>query len=217
MTVKLKELLKTKKPGEEWYSLHAPEELRIWQKSKPWKKGSFSKRGVKFFSASFHASKQMSSIHQVYTVKSPMVLDCGELYGDYKTIQTKSATFKGRFDNCVDFNTYMKELCEKTQLDVWEIKKLNIYNPKESVEIEFTIHNPDGHGVGLYLYRIIYDKASRMYPNIMLSEQMKCVDRFYENLAHCTADEITMKIHACGLEKKIPKKQIKTKKKGKKS
>jgi len=217
MTVKLKELLKFKKSGDEWYSLHAPEELRIWQKSKPWKKGSFSKRGVRLVSVSFRSYKEISDVCQRFTLKSPMSLESGgDLYGDYRTRQTKSASLKGRFDDCTDFNRHMKELCVKTELDVWEIHKINVYNPVQAVEIEFTIHNPDGNGAGLYLYRVIKEKTSRMYPTIMLSDQLKYVDMFYENLAHCTADEVTSMVHACGLTKKKPKKQIKTKKKGKK-
>lgn len=218
MVVKLKEMLKIKKPGDEWYSLHAPEELRIWQKSKPWKKGSFSDRGVKLLSVSFRAYSETSDTREKFSLKTPMVLKGGgELFGDYRIRQIKSASLKGRFDDCTDFNVNMKELCKKTGLDFWEISKLSVYNPKVAVEVEFAIHNPDGSGASLYLYRIIKEKTSRLYPTIMLSDQLKYVDRFYENLAHCTADEVTNLVHACGLKKKRPKKQIKTKKKGKKS
>lgn len=207
--VKLKELLKTKKPGDEWYSLHAPEEVRMWVSTKPWKKGTFSKRGVRLLAVSFNSWSEGASNKETFTFKAPLNLKCGvELTGNYKTRQTVSANLKCRVDDVVEFNAVMKELSSKTSMHTWEINKINVYNPKESVEIEFSIHNPDSNGSGLYLYRVIREKTSTIYPNIALSDQMRYVDKFYENLAHCTANQVTEMVHACGLEKKIPKKQI---------
>jgi len=214
MAIKLKELLKTKKPDDEWYSVHAPEEVRVWTTRKPWKKGTFSKKGVRALAVAVFGQIETSEAQESFTMKSPLVLNCGvELTGKVRSRQYVNVSLKGRVDDCMEINRVMKELSSRMGIKNWEVRKLTVYNPNEAVDVEFELHNPDGHGSGLYLFRVCKGKVARIYPNIMLSDQLKYVDRFYENIAHCRAKQIVETVHGCALEKKKPKRQIKRRKK----
>jgi hypothetical protein len=34
--IKISDLLKLKEPGDEWFTIEAPEEFHVWQKKAPW-------------------------------------------------------------------------------------------------------------------------------------------------------------------------------------
>jgi len=210
---KLSDILKNKNPGDEWYTLEAPEEVRIWQMEHPWEANFFRERRVSPLSISVRSREKSSTNTQKFTEKVPMKMKCGiDVTGRLVTKQIKSFHGKARVDSCVEINEFLKELSEKTGLSFWETFNLRIYNPKHAVEIEFKILNPDGHGAGLFLNRIYKGKMSKLYPEIYLSDQQLYVADFYSNLSHCTAVKHQTVGHGCAIEKKIKKKQIVKKK-----
>jgi hypothetical protein len=208
----LKDILKNKKPGDEWYTLAAPEEILYWDLRKPWEKDFFKNRGVTPLSISFRtptADKIEDFDKKKYNGRNPLRFKCGvEMVGFVKTTTKKEVQGTVRIDSAIELNNFMEELCSKYGIGRWEIFNICVYNSQEGVESVFKIHNPDGHGPGFFLFRIFKGKDSRLYPDIALNDQYRYVAKFYSNLSHCTAVERKDVAHGCALEKKITKKQI---------
>ena len=205
----LKDILKNKLPGDEWYTLAAPEEVLFWQLSNPWPDNLFKSRGVSPISISVRSDEQADINREEFKTKDPLRLPCGvEMTGFYETKMTKKVQGRARIDSGVELNDFMRDLCSQYGLGSWEVFNTHIYNDKEGVEVEFKFHNPDGHGPGFYLFRIWKGKDSRLYPDVCLADQKRYVVDFYSNLSHCTAVPLNGVGHGCALEKKITKKQI---------
>jgi hypothetical protein len=205
----LKDILKSKKPGDEWYTLAAPEEVSIWQLKSQWPKNLFKDKLVSPLSISVTSYEKFNVHREKYKAKNPLRLPCGvEVIGFLETKTNKKFQGKARIDSVSEVNIFLKELSEKTGLVTWYISNLHIYNANEGVETEFRVHNPDGHGPGFFLFRIWKGKESILYPDICIEAQKRYVGKFYSNLSHCTAVEQKDVVHGCALEKKITKKQI---------
>ena len=211
---RLTDILKAKKSGDEWYCIEAPEEVQMWSYKKPWSRNLFDEYGVEPCLVSIRAGSGTGEGNtEKFTKKSPMRLDNGILLdkGQISTAQTVNASFTIPFDSPVEFNETMKELSEKTGLFVWEVKRLKVWG--NGGLIEYKKHNPNGTGAALLLFRVTKEKISKLYPDIMLSEQLALVGKFQERTAHCTATEQTELIHACALKLKTKKRQLKLRKK----
>lgn len=209
--IRLKDLLKNKKEGEQWYCLEAPEDVRVWINKHPWDKDTFRERGVSVVAISVKSDAIVAFDEQKFNYKSQLKLDCGVeiTNGKIKTRQRKSSMFNIRVDSCVEFNEVMEELSKKTGLDSWDINKIKIYNDKEAIFTSFKLHNPDGNGTGMFTHRFTKDKFSRLYPDVVIADQKRFVGNFYNNIAHCTAAKPEGLVHSCALEnkKKIKKRQ----------
>lgn len=212
--VRLKDVLKNKKHGEEWYTLMAPEELHKWLLKKPWDPDCFSKKGVHLLGASVSAADEPKPTRTKLTKKKPWNLPNGITVdsGYTQSSTKKTAGFRFRADSSVEFSEIMTELSERTGLDIWNVNTLEINNNTLGDVVEFKIFNPDGNGASLYLHRVISNGNSRLYPDVLLSRQIEVVGNFYDKKAHCTCTEITEKIHACAIEYGIKSKQIKLRK-----
>ena len=213
--IRLTDILKNKKEGEEWHCLAAPEETKVWTSKSPWNKDTFSKRKVVPVAVSV-ASGEVAAIHiDKFTLKSPLIMKNGLdiTKGRIKTRQYRSASFTIRVDSCIELNEVLKELSDKLALKTWLIKRIVIYNKEHGISTEFKPHNPNGTGIGLYSYRFEKEKNSWLYPNVMISDQILYVGNFYDEMAHCTAAKSEELIHACAIEKKVKSKQIKLRKK----
>lgn len=209
--IRLTDILKNKKEGEQWYCLEAPEYVRVWLNNNPWDKGIFNNKGVSPVSISVSSDAIVAFDEQKFNYKSQLKLNCGVeiTSGKIKTRQRKSAIFKIRIDSCIEFNEVMKELSEKTGLKSWDINAIKIYNPNEGMFTSFKLHNPDGNGTGMFTYRFTKEKFSRLYPDVVIADQKRFVNKFYNNIAHCMASKPEGLVHSCALEnkKKITKKQ----------
>jgi hypothetical protein len=207
---RLTDVLMGKKEGDEWYCLAAPEETRMWLKKNPWDRETFSKHGITPVSLKIESGEVSAVQIDKFSYKNPLILKSGLdiTKGQIKTRQYKSAQFEIRVDSCIEFNEIMKELSQKTGLETWEVKKIVIYNKDVGVSTEFKLHNPNGTGTGLYTHRFEKEKTSRLYPEVMISDQMLYVKTFYDTMAHCAACKNEELIHACAIEKKITKKQV---------
>ena len=212
--IRLADILKNKKGGEEWYTLMAPEELHKWLFKKPWDSDCFSRRGVHLLGASVSAADEPKSDRTKLTKKTPWHLPNGiTVDSGYTQSSTKvTAGFKFRADSSIEFSEIMTAFSVRTDLDIWNINTLEISNNNLRDVVEFKVFNPDGNGASLYLHRVISDGNSRLYPDVLLSRQLEVVGDFYDKKAHCTCTEITEKIHGCAIEHGIKSKQIKLRK-----
>ena len=218
---RISDILKNKDKGDEWYTLMAPQELHKWIFKTPWKPNRFSSRGVHLLSARVTSSEPLKNgdtRDEKLSKKEPWRLKNGLSIDDgfFKTGGSKSAGFTIHADGTIEFNEIMTELSQRTGLKAWDVNKLEVSNNKEGAVIEFKNFNPDGHGSSIYLYRITSTGSSKLYPDILLSRQEKCVDGFYDMLSHCTCDEQPQKYHGCAIEQAVKSKQIKLRKNKKK-
>jgi len=214
--IKLTDILKNKKQGDEWYTFQVPEELHYWTMKRPWSKGSFKKYGVRLAGLTVKASLPGDPSKSSYTARNPFLLESGgEISrGFLSTTISKTASFTFRADDSIDASQILTELSKKVALETWEVKKLEVYNSDKGYDLIFQRHNPDGNGPSLYFYRAINVGSNRLYPEISLHEQQQLLAKFVERQAHCTAEKPTDLVHGCGL-KKIKKNQIRKRKSGK--
>jgi len=212
--IKLKDVLKIKRPGDEWYALEAPEQLHFWTKTHKWHGDIFRENKLAIVAIKIESKKQTGkgSVDK-WKWKNPMRLKCGvELTGQFGTIATKKAIFEGRLDSIIELNEVMLELCELTGFTVWEVKRLEVYHARKGAGVKFSRHNPDGTGTSLYVAKVFRDSNERWYHQVVINEQQEILGNFKNNVAHCTASEFVGIDFSCAIEKKIKKKQIKMKK-----
>ena len=212
---RLDDILKSKKPGDVWYSLEAPEQVRFWNKDRPWNENQFSKVGIKVEGVTVKASRGTGIENkQTFDRKHKMSLDCGVdvIRGYINTTQSMSASFNLRVDSCRELNDAMKELSAKTGFEVWEVRTMHVYNDSAGIFTEFKVHNPNCQGDALCTWRFENSDGSKLYPEASLSFQQKAISGFYEEYTHCTMEEKTVIEKSCA--KKLRKKgsQIKVRK-----
>ena len=214
--IKLANLLKNKKQGDTWQSILAPEQYKFWTFKNKWCPKVFNKFGINIAAIRIAACESEKPASIRFRRKEPLYLECGvNIHKGYVTTSAKrEAGFTIRVDSIIELNTVLSELSEKYGLKQWEIRLIEIYNPDEAAYIEFTIHNPDGNGPNLSLYRVRQGKNEIMYPELSYFEQQKYCKKFQYSFAHCVADKQIIMTHACGL-KKQKKANVVTKKKNK--
>lgn len=214
----LVDLLKSKKPGDVWYSLMAPEEVRFWKIDHPWETDFFTKRKVNLQSVYVKASASSGGNDKdTWDKKHPLYLDCGVDVpkGFAGTSQSRMAGFKIRADTVADLNTALKELSDKYDFQQWEVRAIEIYNDKEGIMTEFKVHNPNCQGDALHTWRFVNGDGSRLYPDVNMQFQSRAVADFYEAYTHCTMIEKTISEKDCAKKRRIRGKQIKLVKKNK--
>lgn len=213
--IKLDDILRVKKPGDEWYAIEAPEQLHFWVT--PWDKKLFSDNKLAIAGVKMEASAKAGGSNVIrYSNKKPLRLKCGVeiTSGQFGTTTTTKGIFKYRTDGIIELNEAMKELTVMSGLKTWTVKQLEVYNPKEGATMNFEIYDPDANGGSLYLYRVHRNGRSRLYHEILVSEQNELLKNFKNNIAHCTAVKIEARIaHACAIKRKLKKDQVKTRKK----
>jgi hypothetical protein len=137
-----------------------------------------------------------------FTRKNPLYLENTGVYierGKVETKQKRSGTASFRCDGIIELNDILTELSEKTEINFWWIKKIEIGH--KGAICQFDRHNPDGHGVNLYFYRLILGKDSKLYPDISFSDQEHYLGKFKQYFAACECDERILKFHGCHIEK----------------
>jgi len=217
--IRLKDVLESKGPGDEWYTYEAPEELRYWTKGSPWDKKIFNSNGLALVSVWAESIERAGTASVVkYTRKNPLRLDCGvEVEGQLGTALQKKGIARFRVDDVIELNTAMKELSEASGHETWEIRGFGVYNARRGVDVVFKIFDPDTNGTSLFAHSYTRDGHRRLFPDVLQGEQRDILGNFQERLAHCTHVETRGMGPSCALRKKVKKKQIKLRKAKKKS
>lgn len=211
---KLADVVKNKKPGDEWYTYEAPEELRFWAAGSPWPKKIFDLNGLSLASVWAEAIERAGTASVVkYTQKNPLRLDCGvEVEGQLGTSLQKKGIVRFRVDGIIELNQAMKELSEASGHETWEIKGFEVYNDRKGASVSFKIFDPDTNGTSLFAYAYFRDGHRRLFPDVLQSEQKEILGDFQNRLAHCTAIQLQGLGPSCALRHKVKKRQIKLRK-----
>jgi len=210
---RLSNVLDTKKPGEEWYSIQAPEELHTWNIKNPWKEDFYKEYGVYLFGAKFRTDIDVKKFPpERYTKKSPLLLSSGSKVeqGQVKTRMVTTASFFIRADTAKELSRSMTEISKNFNASIWFTK--NIYILSQDRKVEFKYHNPDGHGASLMFWAEHHGTNHRLYPDVALHWQQELCKGFIERVSHCTAGIEEVPVHACALEAKIKHAQIRKRK-----
>jgi hypothetical protein len=212
---RIDDILKNKKPGDVWFSLAAPAEVRFWNKDRPWPNDFFDKHGVKLEGLTVKASGNSGEDHkETFDKKHRMYLECGVdvTKGFTNHIQTATASFTLRVDSAREANIALNELSEKTGFDQWETRVMHIYKPPVGIFTEFKVHNPNCQGEGLNTWRFERDGQSKLFAEVSLEFQKKAIGEFYQEFTHCTMEEKTVLEKNCAKKLKRKSKDYKLKK-----
>jgi hypothetical protein len=203
---KLKEILQHKKRGDEWFSYLAPEEYHTWEYGKPWDFNKFRNYGVALLAVSVSASEDVPGTKNIqrFSSKSPMYLETSGVElteGHIGTKVKRMGSTKFRTDSVIELNQILSEFSEKSNIHFWWVSAIEVSNKKTGGICQFQRHNPDGHGVSLFFYRLKTGNASSLYPDISLHDQQLFLGKFKQYMARCVCDEKKQKSHGCALDK----------------
>lgn len=201
----LPEILQNKSVGDTWFSYLAPEEFHVWQA--PWSPKKFKNYGVQILSVGVVANETVKGTKNetVYSNKNQLYLSNTGISinrGKTSTKQKRSGSFKFRVDSIVEFNAAMEEVVLLTEIKFWQLKNLEITNPRTGGICEFRRHNPDGNGTNFYFWKLELDKASTLYPYVNITDQEHYLGDFKQFFAACVCTEALLKSHGCVLKKK---------------
>ncbi len=214
--IKLKKLLQTKAPGEQWHSVLAPETVWIWAITNPWEDDFFERKGVtpQTITARERVDTEQEAIG--FNRRTPKVLVMGleVIRGSIKSGQYTRYVFDLTVDSTREFNLAMKELSLEYKITSWDITKIKIWGKGETL-VTFQLHNPDGNGTGMFLYKATKDGDTKLYPEIAIGTQMLMVDSFKDTIAQCVCTEELLKSHGCHITYEATKKAMKKKMTGK--
>lgn len=211
---RLDDVLASKKTGELWWCVSAPEDVLIWEASRPWSKTFFEDCGVKPSKIRVTAHQKLRPSEEKFKIGEPLRLECGVWIRDgfIKTTQAKRAALTIPVDSTVEFNEAMSELVDKTGLTVWSVQKTIVY--RNDVMITHTLHDPDSQGTGLFLFRAQHGKAVMMYPELNEDEQLALVGDYKEAIAKCCWQPNKQRVRSCGIkaakERKARKSKLRT-------
>jgi len=173
-----------------WFTVKAMEQFRFWNREKPWDFKYFQKHRLNLVSASVSTTEPIgvsSTIH--YKKKNMLRLPSGfciDKGSSGVTSQSRFARFQNiRVDDVIEFNSIMKELSLMFNIDMWEIKGLQIHNTKLGPVLDFKVFDPDGSGAELYLDSVSTIDSKRTYFEISAFEQQELCNHIQEKIAHC--------------------------------
>lgn len=201
--IKLNALLQSKNPGDTWQCILSPERYKFWTLEYEWP-DSFNKNfGVDLRAVRVFGTGKEKPTVETYSRKNRLFLDCGIdiLSGFVSTSTKKLVSLIIRVDGVTEVNSALRELSKTHEIDSWQVKMIEIYNPKHQALTKFTLHNPDSNGTDLYLWSVNIVKKEVLYPEIGLFDQQLYCGKFQYQFAHCACDEITVKAHACAIKK----------------
>ena len=202
----LKEVLQHKNKGDEWFSYLCPEEFHTWEYGKHWDYNKWKNYEVSILSIAVQSSEDVPGTKNLtkFTSKSPMYLEKSGIEiieGHIGTKVKRMGSARFRVDGIIELNQIMKELSQKSNISFWWINSIEVSNKKTGGICRFQRHNPDGHGVSLFFYRLRVDKMSRLYPDISKSDQEYYLGKFKQHFARCVCDEKKTKFHGCAIDK----------------
>lgn len=208
---KLNDLLKSKPAGSEWFTIQAPEELRVWTTKNPWKDEFEKEYNVKLDSVEVSTVIDIGKgirNRESFSKKTPLIV-CGRkiVNGFISTTMTKKARFTVIADSIREFSAIMQKLSAIVEASSWSVSKIKIFS--DGKVVEFRKHDPDGNGIDLFLYSVGTGKERMLYPNIPYNVQQNLCKGFIERFAHCTASVEKIPVHGCSLKKRIHKEQLK--------
>lgn len=207
---KLKDVLQHKNIGDEWFSFLAPEQYHKWDVSNPWDFKEFRKLDVSLLSVAVQSNEDVPNTKNItkFSLKDPYYLEktgVEIVEGHIGTKVKRMGSAKFRCDGVIELNRIMKELSQKSGISFWWIISMEISNNKSGGIVTFRRHNPDGHGVSLFLWRIKTEDYSKLYPDISLNEQHSYIGKFRGFAAKCQCSQETTKTHGCSIDKSVHK------------
>lgn len=188
--IKIGDLLKQKKPGDEWYTVEAPEEFHVWQRKSPWKAACFREYGAAVLGVRFVGRAGPGSSIEKFTRLEPLRLANGEVIesGHLSNYQSKKCGVYFRVDDVAHLNATMIALSDQTEIVFWETQRLDVYMSKIGSELLFRVFNPNGVKCSLFLERATINGDDRPYPLVPLPELRKAVGGFEKDMAFCVAE-----------------------------
>jgi len=193
MARKHAKIIENKQKGDRWYTVNAPEELRLWHKGNPWESDALREYGVSLVMAEPMCSKTLSRADSTeYTKKKPLTLKSGTRVVSGYTTQTSNA-LNGRYElfpkDMPAFRSDMMELTRK-HLDVTKfwLNRLTVYNIETGYTLFFEYFNPDGTGDVLALWEVENDEGRINFSEIADKSTLDLmVGGFREQLVGCVA------------------------------
>ena len=207
LKLKIDKLVEKLGTGKDYYCFEVPQEYHVWTLKNQWK--SFKKEyDVALMGLKVRASEPSGEITTVpHPKKNPRRLDCGvEVVGVEKVSGRRIYIWTFRVDGTGEANQVLAELCEKDEIDSFDIKELEVYNPKSGAILHCERHNPDSNMESLYIVGFSVENQQRLYPEVLMTTQEGYVGTFQDNRAHCCQTKGTVK--ACALEQKVKKTQV---------
>lgn len=201
----LDDLVKMKKSGEKWYAIEAPEEIRFWHEDCGWPGDFFERHNVLISSIRVRGAHVANTQTLRISKKRPLTLPSGFVIdeGQVTTGAGTSVRALCRVDSTKEANLVLGELSNQYEISQWEIYQMRIFS--KNAQIHYEKHNPDGNGTSLYLYRVVEDNDSRLYPQILYSHQEYLVGKFRGKIAHCSAVLTSALERSCAIKTYGPK------------
>ena len=198
--------------NKDYYCFKVPEEYHRWSLKNQW--NSMKKEyDVDLMSIKVRESESTGKSSSLsHPKKNPRRLDCViEVVGKEKVTGTRIYIWKFRVDGTTEANEVLTELCNKDNVDSFDIKELEVYNRKKGAILHCEKHNPDSNMESLYIVGFSVDNKQKLYPEVALGTQQEYIGDFQDDTAHCCQVEGLVK--ACALKKQVKKTQIKIRKK----
>lgn len=197
---KYEKLLETKKKGDKWFTVNAPEELRYWHNTKQWPLDAFREYGVAFIEMEVQSSKAIAKADTTeYSKKKPLVLKSGTVITDgFTTITSQNLT--GRYPliskTVGTLNGDLEELTHKHRnVKNWRVHKLTVYNSKTGYTLYFEYFDPNQTGKVLALWAVENIDGKMDFSQISdMSTLDKAVGGFKEKLISCIANVTSVEV-----------------------
>ena len=207
LKLKIDKLVEKLGAGKDYYCFEVPQEYHVWTLKNQWK--SFKKKyDVALMGLKVRASEPSGKTETLrHPRKNPRSMDCGvEVVGVEKVSGTRIYIWEFRVDGTSEANQVLAELCEKDNIDSFDIKELEVYNAKSGAILHCERHNPDSNMKSLYIVGFSFENQQKLYPEVLMTTQEAYVGTFQDNRAHCCQTPGMVK--ACALKNKLKKAQI---------
>jgi hypothetical protein len=202
--VKLKDVLKGKKVGDEWFSIVAEEGTHVWTLKNGWRDDFRKDFGVGLISVTFRGEliEEIKKECRRYNKRAPYYLDDGTMIkqGTVKSKKVKTFTVALEVGSHREVNRYMEEISLNEGITAWDTKQIVISS--NDCELLYKVHNPNGTGAVLSFYRLKDGPNESFYPDVLYNTQVNLAKGFCERVVHCTAippdkDDL---VHGCAIE-----------------
>ena len=207
LRAKIKDLLEDMETNKDYYCYQVPEEYHMWTVKHKWKPMIESFGVIPLRLKVRGVGEDCSNEILRYSHANPLVV-CGvSIKGHETASSSKTYGWDMRVDSVSEINEVLSELCSKNNVEVVQVKELDVYNKNMGVELRAEVHNPDGNGSSLYIVGFVIDNNLVLYPKISISSMAKYVGEFQGDFAQCCV--MDGRTHGCVIKNKIKKTQMK--------